>query len=1296
MTVSRSRSGMILFVVVAMLGLFAVVSIVFYYYAAQENMVARVSLEEHNNTRPDPDALLAYALRMLVFDEAGNGPFQSAIAMHSLLRNMFGSEGLEPFCGTGRFHGPDYDYFAPGSGNWYDRYYAVCYVSNNNPNRRYNPTYDGTFHPPYTAPDMNHVFLGHLGVDPNTGQLVVTAQSFIRRSFPGVAEPTPQQVFFDPYDPANLGFWTNPNWRPSNAPPGNVALPAQLRQALVFRPLPLLHPSFPPPADIGGDVRNLPPGLPVRLPDGQLHYGNDSIWMDLGFPVQVGPDGRVYKPLFAFFITDLDGRVNLNSWSNSSLLWNFQPVLGQSLSPGYYFPCEGEFLWRHADTNADSFTSVLFPALPNTLRDMRRRHMLTVASSDIRWAGFAPQLYREPWSDASQQTDAYNAISYLPVGNPDDGPRWSLPQAHPQTYPLPQGVLQGNPGPGNNPRVFWTWQGSVAAPGVGRQFVQAYQANQFNQGDFRVVQNQQTSTWEWTGRIARNVNRYDGKGQIVGTASFPSHERLNLTSRVNTINSQAAYPPVVDLHNDPAAGPVKQQLSRAILARQALARDIYFRLLYVCGLLDENPAALINVPTPPWFMSVYPNRQPTPPYWPPHGVRARVANPLDPTDDELKPLRYLAQLAVNIVDYLDSDNYSTPFMFYTDMDGYPLDDPSRPGNAPAPNLRYWVFGTERPRVIINEALFEYQEPFDGNKNLRVDGKFDVYCWIELLNAPGSPAEILGPDDPNDPNRKVTVPRYRLIVASAEHLNNPVDPIAGAANGDNVLGEANSTHIRAQTNDSDLLQPPPQNQTAPTPPWHLPPVMGNWTNNDPHLLIGPSGDTVDKTLSDPNNAPLNRIQTDNLKFTLERKTDQNGNVQWHFTDAQNNTFVESRNYLVLLRRLAYPQMNALNVPQTLALFKDPQSGNLIPDYDPNHNALVVNPYVTQDMLAVRPNFGLADRTVNAQGNPTGASVSWARTNPYADFLCSPHNQQNPNPLQVNMQPTNTWHSLGKANPRFVNNPWPAQPDNAALSTLELLRVSAYKTHLLTRRYLNPNHPEYHYAPWFDPTARIYRVLEFLELVPPNLAAMYVSPYRVRGKVNLNTAPAEEVLAAISEWVTATGQPGASGQNITQKWSEWLKTRQGRPNWGFASGYLGAGGPLPQGLNAEDSWWRWDGAGQRILLNDNHPPTPLQEHASFFANIYDRVTSRSNVFAVWCTVGFFEVDPNTGTLGPEIDADAGRQVRYRFFAIVDRTILAEWLLQNGQPVEKHLGRTDIDPRRRGTNGEPACVLYWSRIQ
>jgi hypothetical protein len=39
----------------------------------------------------------------------------------------------------------------------------------------------------------------------------------------------------------------------------------------------------------------------------------DSIWVDLGFPVQTTPDGRQVRPLFAFLCTDLDGRINLNA-----------------------------------------------------------------------------------------------------------------------------------------------------------------------------------------------------------------------------------------------------------------------------------------------------------------------------------------------------------------------------------------------------------------------------------------------------------------------------------------------------------------------------------------------------------------------------------------------------------------------------------------------------------------------------------------------------------------------------------------------------------------------------------------------------------------------------------------------------------------------------------------------------------------------------------------------------------------------------------------------------------------------
>ncbi|MEO0530003.1 MAG: hypothetical protein AAF266_05415, partial [Planctomycetota bacterium] len=45
---------------------------------------------------------------------------------------------------------------------------------------------------------------------------------------------------------------------------------------------------------------------------------NDSVWVDLGLPVQQTEDGRWYKPLVAMLVEDLDGRLNLNAHGSES------------------------------------------------------------------------------------------------------------------------------------------------------------------------------------------------------------------------------------------------------------------------------------------------------------------------------------------------------------------------------------------------------------------------------------------------------------------------------------------------------------------------------------------------------------------------------------------------------------------------------------------------------------------------------------------------------------------------------------------------------------------------------------------------------------------------------------------------------------------------------------------------------------------------------------------------------------------------------------------------------------------
>lgn len=74
------------------------------------------------------------------------------------------------------------------------------------------------------------------------------------------------------------------------------------------------------------------PAMPMgSLPGGSAQYGTgpydvdndgdsvrESVWLDLGFPDATSTDGFNYRPLFAFLIVDLDGRLNLNAAGNST------------------------------------------------------------------------------------------------------------------------------------------------------------------------------------------------------------------------------------------------------------------------------------------------------------------------------------------------------------------------------------------------------------------------------------------------------------------------------------------------------------------------------------------------------------------------------------------------------------------------------------------------------------------------------------------------------------------------------------------------------------------------------------------------------------------------------------------------------------------------------------------------------------------------------------------------------------------------------------------------------------------
>jgi hypothetical protein len=257
-----------------------------------------------------------------------------------------------------------------------------------------------------------------------------------------------------------------------------------------------------------------------------------------------------------------------------------------------------------------------------------------------------------------------------------------------------------------------------------------------------------------------------------------------------------------------------------------------------------------------------------------------------------------------------------------------------------------------------------------------------------------------------------------------------------------------------------------------------------------------------------------------------------------------------------------------------------------------------------------------------------------------------------------------------------------------------------------------------VPYSSEAPRLYQVLSFLTVPSPfvgtelqgdattlsattNVHFMYppfnlTTTYREPGRINLNTIYSDLVWQGLMNDVNglALGTT-ASFTNFANSrrgytggtWSDFdralagpnlLPSRFSNPFRSFSGAQLNPMPPtLLTGAEVNATLLRPDPASASVpLLNldPTHVAGTIPDCIDTTRNpafryqtltrLGNLVTTRSNVYAVWITVGYFEVEPNLGgvdavhpdgyCLGKELGSDTGEIQRHRAFYIFDRSI------------------------------------------
>ncbi|OWK43608.1 hypothetical protein [Fimbriiglobus ruber] len=813
-TPQRRRRGAILLVVLTLLTLFAVIGLTFVLYAESAASAARTYRESVNQPPdvqpPDPTDTATRVLFQLLFPINGNSnqDAQSAFMGWSLAQNKFGydqtmvqSQNLSPFSGTGPFSGS-----VTVNGNSVARSNIVNFSWNQSKSYIVDREWStvrtsigsspsGTFQSmalPYTYPGGNGGNAGYAAnsdstkdmflavVDPNTG--TVLQPSFYRT-----------YGSFKTTGSGNTGLEsTNPNWSSTSG------------QLMILRPRPQDHvydsgdgrgpvTDFPYPtmnADgtYTGDVQNL------LGKTGQMR--NDAIWMYPAGPVSTW-NNKQYTALVAVTILDLNGRINLSAVGNlrgtgntsvsSTGLSVYEINPNQVLDPGntgstVHLPLlQGSNTFVASSGNTTSVSGRYGPPpAPTTPPTPPNIPTTTVPKDSYSQAfniiqsfngGNVPPFYSRADADSysSVGNDLVNPIgtstSPFPTFSANryfnnvstqstelsNHPAQFSPDAFGTTTSSSTGrrfdpndvtqlidVLYNNV---TTPTRYYQYQSADVAKLLPTQLIsQNYIANQKvsnpinlpQSGTPSSVMNPATQTVNDPAAIARMLVTTHSTSLIRPEIALTKNQTVSKNAngaRLGPIDMNRALPDYRSSISNMLGPDNVGNWQTAQTARQHFARDIFVRLAALVGLIDGTNVVYSDVPSQGDYGYLRFSTQAT-----------------------LPALRQLAQVAVNMVDYIDIDDVATIFTFNPTMtnpgdllqaNGLP------PGSLPSGNLgSYVVVGTEIPRLVLNEVYAEvgnHMTDYDPAKN--VSGpmtkpsnpaqpstkNFQRRFWVELVN-----------------------------------------------------------------------------------------------------------------------------------------------------------------------------------------------------------------------------------------------------------------------------------------------------------------------------------------------------------------------------------------------------------------------------------------------------------------------------------------------------------------------------------------------------------------------------------